>query len=165
MRVDAKSPWKSAVTLFACLSVGLMAEGCGKNQSDDESSHEKSERHEASEDNSASTGPSKGVGPIHQVDLGSLDAALAIKGEKAFSGTCAACHKLDQRYVGPALAGVTKRRTAEWIMNMILNPSEMTQKDETAKALLGEYMTQMSVAVTQEDARAILEYFRKLDGG
>jgi hypothetical protein len=30
--------------------------------------------------------------------------------------------------------------------------------------LLAEYMTQMSVSATEEDARAILEYFRKLDG-
>lgn len=109
-------------------------------------------------------GPSKGVGPISHVAIGDLDPVLAAKGEKAFSGTCAACHKMDQRYVGPALAGVTKRRTPEWIMNMIVNPTGMTQQDPTAKALLAEYMTQMSVSATEEDARAILEYFRKLDG-
>jgi hypothetical protein len=49
-------------------------------------------------------------------------------------------------------------------MNMILNPSVMTQQDPTAKALLGEYMTQMSVNATEADARAVLEYFRKNDG-
>lgn len=109
-------------------------------------------------------GPSKGVGPISHVELGTLDEALAAKGEKTFSGTCSACHKMDARYVGPALAGVTKRRSPEWIMNMIMNPTEMTQKDPTAKAMLAEYMTQMSVSATEEDARALLEYFRKLDG-
>lgn len=107
---------------------------------------------------------SKGVGPVQSLEVGALDEALAAKGQTIFSGTCAACHKMDQRYVGPPLAGVTKRRSPEWIMNMILNPTGMTQGDETAKALLGEYMTQMSVSVTQEDARAVLEYFRKLDG-
>lgn len=112
----------------------------------------------------AAGGLSKGVGPVTSLTLGDLDAALADKGEKMFSGTCSACHKLDQRYVGPALSGITKRRSPEWIMNMILNPTGMTQNDETAKALLGEYMTQMSVNVSEEDARAILEYFRKLDG-
>lgn len=112
----------------------------------------------------APSGPSKGVGPITSITLGGLDLALAAKGEKAFSGTCSACHKLEQRYVGPGLAGVTKRRTPEWIMNMIMNPTGMTQGDDTAKALLAEYMTQMSVSATEEDARAILEYFRKIDG-
>jgi mono/diheme cytochrome c family protein len=113
---------------------------------------------------SAPAALSKGVGPVQSLELGALDEALAAKGQTVFSGTCAACHKLDARYVGPALSGVTKRRAPEWIMNMILNPAGMTQSDETAKALLGEYMTQMSVNVTQDDARALLEYFRKLDG-
>jgi mono/diheme cytochrome c family protein len=107
---------------------------------------------------------SKGVGPIQSIEVGALDEALVAKGQKIFSGTCSACHKLDQRYVGPALGGVTKRRTPEWIMNMILNPSGMTTQDPTAKALLGEYMTQMSVNATQDDARAVLEFFRKNDG-
>lgn len=107
----------------------------------------------------------KGVGPIQSLELGAFDNELAEKGEKIFSGTCAACHKMEQRYVGPALAGVTKRRAPEWVMNMMLNPTGMTQEDPTAKALLGEYMTQMSVAVSQEDARALLEYFRGYDGG
>lgn len=107
---------------------------------------------------------SKGVGPVQSVAVGAIDEALVAKGQTIFAGTCSACHKMDARYVGPALAGVTKRRAPEWIMNMILNPSGMTASDETAKALLGEYMTQMSVNVTQDDARAVLEYFRKLDG-
>lgn len=106
----------------------------------------------------------RGVGPVRKVTLGPLDEALAARGEVLFSGTCAACHKVDQRYVGPAMSGITARRSPEWIMNMIVNPVEMTQKDPVAKALLAEYMTQMSVSASEEDARAILEYFRKLDG-
>jgi cell fate (sporulation/competence/biofilm development) regulator YlbF (YheA/YmcA/DUF963 family) len=41
----------------------------------------------------------------------------------------------------------------------------MTKKDEVAKRLFHEYnMTQMTFQnVTQDDARAILEYFRKND--
>jgi hypothetical protein len=50
-------------------------------------------------------------------------------------------------------------------MNMILNPAEMTQKNRIAKQLLAEYMTQMTFQdVSQDDARAILEYFRQQDG-
>lgn len=141
---------------MAILAMGLALGACKKG--------EKPAAEAAAPKAAAETGPSKGVGPITSIELGALDPALVAKGEKAFSGTCSACHKLDQRYVGPALAGVTKRRTPEWIMNMILNPTGMTQGDETARALLGEYMTQMSVNATEQDARAILEYFRKIDG-
>lgn len=115
---------------------------------------------------SAGGAPSnKGIGPVSSVTLGALDGAKATQGEGIFKTKCSACHKMDERYVGPALKGVTQRRSPEWIMNMILNPAEMLQKDPTAKELLATYMTQMTFQnVTEEEARAILEYFRKNDG-
>ncbi len=108
---------------------------------------------------------SKGVGPIQSVQLGPLDSSMAEKGKAAFEQKCAACHRFEERFVGPPLKGVTERRTPEWIMNMILNPVEMTQKDPAAKELLANYLTQMTYQnVSEEEARAILEYFRQFDG-
>lgn len=106
-----------------------------------------------------------GVGPVSSLKLESeIQKSLASNGEKIFSEKCSACHKIEERYVGPALKGVTDRRKPEWIMNMILNPQEMTQKDATAQELLGEYMTQMTFQnLTQNEARAVLEYFRSND--
>ena len=103
-----------------------------------------------------------GIGPITtEVSLGALDMALADQGQKVFEVKCLACHKLNERLVGPALRDVTKRRSPEYIMNMILNPAEMTQKHPEAKKLVGEYFTFMTFQnVTPADARAILEYFR-----
>ncbi len=106
----------------------------------------------------------KGIGPIKEIKLPeTIDETLAKRGEEVFKNKCSVCHKLDERYVGPPLKGITKRRTPEWIMNIILNPQEMTQKDPIAKKLLQEYLTQMSVQASQDEARAILEYFRKVD--
>ncbi|MCS7284581.1 MAG: cytochrome c [Hydrogenobacter thermophilus] len=106
----------------------------------------------------------KGVGPIKEVQLGPIDQNLVKKGKEIFDSKCATCHKLEERYVGPPLKGVTKKRKPEWIMNMILNPTEMEQKDPIAKQLLSEYLTQMTFQnVSQEDARAILEYLRSVD--
>jgi mono/diheme cytochrome c family protein len=106
----------------------------------------------------------KGIGPITEVKLGPIDQNLVKKGKEIFDSKCASCHKLEERYVGPPLKGVTKRRKPEWIMNMILNPAEMEQKDPIAKQLLAEYLTQMTFQnVSQEDARAILEYLRSVD--
>lgn len=116
-----------------------------------------------SEDSGAS---SKGIGPVSSVQLGAIDPAMVKQGAEVFDGKCAACHKMDEKVVGPALGGVTKRRTPEWIMNMILNPEEMTQKDPAAQALLAEHLTQMTFQnVSEKEARAILEYFRKTDEG
>ncbi|QSR89555.1 cytochrome c [Methylacidiphilum caldifontis] len=106
----------------------------------------------------------KGIGPIKEVKLGSIDQSLVKKGKEIFDTKCASCHKLEERYVGPPLKGVTKRRKPEWIMNMILNPAEMEQKDPIASQLLSEYLTQMAFQnVSQGDARAILEYLRSVD--
>ena len=107
----------------------------------------------------------KGIGPVTSVEIGPLDNALAEKGKSIFETKCSACHKFEAKYVGPALGGVTKRRSPEWVMNMILNPVEMTQKDPVAKKLLEEHLTQMTFQdLTQDEARAIYEYFRSVDG-
>ena len=105
-----------------------------------------------------------GVGPIKKVELAAVDSALALKGKEVFTAKCSACHKVGERYVGPDLAGVTKRRSPEWIMNMILNPQEMTQKDPIAQELFGVFLIQMTFQnVTEADARAMLEFFREHD--
>ena len=50
-------------------------------------------------------------------------------------------------------------------MNMALNPLEMQKSDPVAKALLDEYKTPMTdLGLTQEEAEAIYEYFRQVDG-
>ena len=108
----------------------------------------------------------KGIGPIKTVEVGeSVDEALAAEGKTIFEGKCSACHQLtDQKIVGPGLAGVTERRKPEWIMNMVINPEEMTKKDPTAKKLLGEHLTQMTNQnITEDDARALLEFLRQND--
>lgn len=110
---------------------------------------------------SLAEGGAKGVGPVSSLTLESLNLATAKEGKALFEAKCSACHKMAERYVGPGLADVTKRRAPEWIMNMILNPAEMTQKDPTAQGLLGEYMVQMTFQnVSEAEARKILEYFR-----
>ena len=107
-----------------------------------------------------------GIGPVKEVKLGAIDKNLVEKGQQTFNIKCAACHKFDSRLVGPPLQGVTKRRKPEWIMNMILNPQQMTQENPAAQELFATYLVQMTFQdVTQDDARAILEYFRSLDDG
>lgn len=105
-----------------------------------------------------------GIGPIKEVALGRISNELADQGKTIFTTKCSACHKVGERYVGPDLKDVTKRRTPEFIMNMILNPDEMVKRHPVVKELLTTYLTPMTFQnVSQEDARAILEYFRLAD--
>ena len=107
----------------------------------------------------------KGVGPIKNLELSAeIDQAMAAKGMEVYKTKCMACHKPDKKFIGPAPTGIFKRRTPEWIMNMILNPEEMTQKDPLAKALLVEFngSPMANQNLTEEEARQVLEYFRTL---
>ena len=103
----------------------------------------------------------KGIGPIDSVTLGEIDPTLAAEGEVVFKAKCTACHKITKKFVGPALKGVTQRRSPEWIMNMAMNPEEMIQKDPIAQKLLIEFngAPMANQNITEEEARAILEYF------
>ena len=103
-----------------------------------------------------------GIGPITQVELGAtIDAALAAQGGAIFATKCATCHKMDQRYVGPPLGEVLSRRTPVFVMNMMLNPDEMVKQHPETKALLAQFLTPMpNQNLTEDDARAILEYLR-----
>ncbi len=106
-----------------------------------------------------------GIGPITEVlTLTGIDAALADSGASSFNMKCAACHKMDERYVGPPLGGITERRSGAYIMNMVLNPDEMIKTHPDARQLLAEYMTMMpNQNIERPEARALLEYLRRSD--
>lgn len=95
-----------------------------------------------------------------------LDKAMADKGQKVSEMKCESCHKLtDERLVGPGWKGVTERHTPEWIMNFMTNTDEMLDKDPKAQAMLEICMVRMpNQNLTDDDARAILEYMRENDG-
>jgi cytochrome c1 len=108
----------------------------------------------------------KGVGPITSVTLGeTIDQAMVAAGAETYKTKCTACHKVGKKFIGPAPNGVLKRRSPEWIMNMILDPENMVKNDPDAKALLIEYngSPMANQSLTEEEARNILEYFRTLE--
>ena len=107
----------------------------------------------------------KGVGPIESVQLDpEIDQALAAQGKEVYDQMCLACHRPDKKFIGPAPKGVLERRSPEWVMNMILNPQVMVKEDPLAKDLLQEFngSPMANQGLTEEQARAVLEYFRTL---
>jgi len=106
-----------------------------------------------------------GIGPISNVDLSpEIDQVLAAGGKEIYDLKCTACHKTTEKFIGPAPAGIMERRNPAWIMNMILNPDEMILNDPIARDLLIEYnfAPMANQSLTEEEARAILEYFRTI---
>ena len=103
-----------------------------------------------------------GIGPVTEpLTLGAVDHAMAEAGEEVFEQKCAACHKLREKYVGPALGDVTSRRSPAFIMNMILNPQGMIERHPSVKQLLAEHMTVMpNQGLSRDQARQVVEYLR-----
>lgn len=106
-----------------------------------------------------------GIGPVTEpIKTGPIDSQMAAKGKELFDTNCSSCHKIGERYVGPDLQEVTSRRTPAYIMNMILNPTGMTQEHPTAHKLLEQFATQMAnLSLAREQARAIVEYLRSVN--
>lgn len=159
---------KSLLTLTLGLSA-LLLTACPSQQTSEQPADKPAEQQAATSapaTESAEAGADgKGIGPVKAVEVGAtVDTALAEAGKKTFESKCSSCHKFEAKYVGPALQGVTERRKPEWIMNMILNPTEMTQKDPEAKKLFATFMMAMpNQNMDEKSAREVLEYFRSMD--
>ena len=140
----------------------LLLISCGGG--DGEKSPEKSAGEDKSASQSSNPMDNKGIGPIKQLTLEPvINETMAATGKKVYHEKCYSCHKETEKYIGPAPAGILERRSPEWIMNMILNPEEMVQKDPIAKALIRQYASPMANQhLTEEEARSVLEYFRTL---
>jgi mono/diheme cytochrome c family protein len=85
-------------------------------------------------------------------------------GQKIFKANCTPCHRIRQRLVGPALAGVFERRDSLWIIKMIRNSSQLIASgDPAAVKLFREYNgTQMTsfTSFSDEELRNLLEYIK-----
>ena len=150
--------------LIIGMTVGLLASCGGSTDKNDETAGDNAEVKSMVEE-APDPMENKGIGPISSVTLGELDQDMANLGEEKFKALCSACHKTDKKFIGPSPAGVLDRRSPEWVMNMIMNPEEMIQKDPIAKQLLIDFngAPMANQNVSEEDARAILEYFRTLN--
>jgi len=111
--------------------------------------------------------PKRGEGKYESVELeDQLNVTMANEGKLISDLKCASCHKYtDERLVGPGWEGVTNKHRPEWIMNFITNPDPMIDKDPELQAQLEICLVRMpNQNLSDDDARAILEFMRKNDG-
>ncbi len=84
------------------------------------------------------------------------------KGKALFNANCAACHKLNKRAVGPALAGVSAKYDKEWLYSWIKNSTAMVKSgDAQAVAIYEEYNGSVMTSFPQlsnQDIDNILAY-------
>ena len=147
--------------------VFFIAACAGSGDGDNADTTSQATREATTEDGAPSYDPNRGEGKFTNVEVSpTLDAAMAEKGQKVADLKCTSCHKLtDERLVGPGWAGVTKRHTPEWIMNFMTNTDAMIDKDPKVQAMLEICMVRMpNQNLSDDDARSVYEYMRKVDG-
>lgn len=152
--------------LFILSVIGLTLAACGGSSEQSQSTSSTNESTTASADVSTYD-PKRGEGKFDHVELGaSLDVAMAKDGEAIAGVKCSSCHKTNsEKLVGPGWAGVTQRRTPEWLMNFITNPDPMIDKDPEVQAQLEICLVRMpNQGLTDDEARHILEFMRQNDG-
>lgn len=145
------------------LALVFMVFACADNSSD--SSTENASKPKSMVADEPTADP-KGIGEIKNVELNNpLNTEMIAKGKGIYEMKCAACHRLtDMRVVGPGWAGITTRRTPEWIMNMTLNVDVMLAEDPAAQDLLKECLVRMpNQNLSNEDARDVLEFMYEND--
>ena len=88
-------------------------------------------------------------------------------GQAIFKQNCGACHTVGKgKLVGPDLAGVNTKRSAEWITSFVKNAEAFGQKDADAKAIIQEYGYPMPPqSVSDGDIATIIDYIAANSGG
>ena len=89
-----------------------------------------------------------------------------VAGKLAFESKCLACHSVGQgRKLGPDVAGVTKRRSDDWLARWLKSPEKMLQTDADAKAMLKEYnnLPMPNQSLSDAEIRQYIKYFHWID--
>lgn len=90
------------------------------------------------------------------------DESVIAAGESNFKTNCSTCHKIWEVRIGPALNGVTERRSVEWLSSWIRNSQAMIASgDETAVQLWEEYNQTVMTSYpsfSDDDILALLAY-------
>ena len=98
--------------------------------------------------------------------VSAMPPAQSPDGEALFTEKgCNACHTVGGGdLVGPDLAGVTERRTEEWLTNWLTAPDQMLASDPDAQAMLAQYnnVPMPNLGLKPDEVAALIAY---LGGG
>jgi mono/diheme cytochrome c family protein len=97
------------------------------------------------------------------------EAAAIAEGDNLFKNNCAQCHAVNDKVVGPALAGITQRRSISWLIPWVKNSSKVVASgDEYAVKLFADYGKQQMPAFPQlsdKEIKSIVAWVKSQAGG
>ena len=90
----------------------------------------------------------------------------AVQGKQACESKCLACHSVGQgKKLEPDIAGVTKRRTDDWLTKWLKSPEKMLETDAVAKTMLKEAnnIRMPNQNLSDAEIKQYLSYFHWID--
>lgn len=85
------------------------------------------------------------------------------EGEKLYEKHCVQCHKINQKLVGPALAGINQKKSEEWLIPWIQNSQEVIESgDEYAVEIYNEYNQTIMppMPLNEKEVKSVLAYIK-----
>ncbi|RZJ58525.1 MAG: c-type cytochrome [Hymenobacter sp.] len=98
---------------------------------------------------------------------GGGDQAAIAAGDALFKSNCAQCHAVNEKVVGPALAGISKRRPISWIIPWIKNSAKVVASgDEYAVKLYNDNGKQQmpSFGLSDKEITSIVAWVTSQEG-
>jgi mono/diheme cytochrome c family protein len=106
---------------------------------------------------------------VAYVPASPAEAAAIAEGDALFKNNCAQCHAVNEKVVGPALAGISKRRSIGWLIPWVKNSSKVIATgDEYAVKLFDDNGKQQMPAFPQlsdKDVKSIVAWVNSQEGG
>lgn len=90
----------------------------------------------------------------------------AVQGKLSFESKCLACHTIGQgKKIGPDIAGVTRRRSDEWLEHWLKEPEKMLETDADAKAMLQDHnnLPMPNQNLGSKEIQQYIKYFHWVD--
>ncbi|RZK17080.1 MAG: cytochrome c [Hymenobacter sp.] len=89
-------------------------------------------------------------------------------GDALFKANCAQCHAVNEKVVGPALAGITKRRPISWLVPWVQNSAKVVASgDDYGVKLFNDNGKQQmpSFALSKKEIEDIVAWVEAQEGG
>jgi mono/diheme cytochrome c family protein len=103
---------------------------------------------------------------VAYVPASAEEAAAIAEGDALFKNNCAQCHAVNDKVVGPALAGISKRRSIGWLIPWVKNSSKVIATgDEYAVKLFEDNGKQQMPAFPQLSDKQIKSIIAWVNAG
>jgi mono/diheme cytochrome c family protein len=100
--------------------------------------------------------------------LTSAETAAIAAGDALFKNNCVQCHAVNEKVVGPALAGIAKRRQASWVVSWVHNSAKVIASgDDYAVKIYEENGKQQMPSfpqLSEKDIKDILAWVNSQEG-